>query len=161
MRKLVVVFLVVGATACDSSQAPEPRLVVVDANRPCGLASPDEIAAAIRGRNDGEEPVRAHAGEGMTGVPLCSYDVGPPYASVTLHVETGIAEHEFRARIEGDPLNVDPLEGVGELAFTRAGVEVSVWVDGTAVSASVQHFGDSDETREALEDLAGLIESKL
>jgi hypothetical protein len=80
---------------------------------------------------------------------------------VALHVETDVPEDEFRERMQRDPLNTDPVEGAGDLAFTHATTGVSVWEDRDAMSASLQHFGDPDATRETLEGLAGLIDSKL
>ena len=145
--------------ACEGSETPAP--VVVDPARPCAFATADEIAAAVGGLSGDRREGSARAPEGAEGARLCLYDVGPPHLTVTLHVQTGMTEESFRDRMERDPLNTDPLEGAGELAFTHGGVAVSVWEDGRAVSASLQDFGEPDETREALKALAELFESKL
>lgn len=158
MRTLALALVLTAAVACDSSEAPEPAAVVLDEEQPCAVATPEEIAAVTGGEPGG---VRVGEGHSKDGTLLCTYDVGPPYSSVTLYVETGVSKDDFRARMERDPLNTDPLEGAGDLAFTQAGVGVSVWEDGDAVSASVQHFDDPDSTRAVVEGLAELIESKL
>lgn len=158
MGKLVVVLVLVASLGCDSRESPEARTAVLEEERPCAVASPEEVAEAVGGAAYGAQAVEARSKDGTM---LCSYDVGPPYSTVTLHVETAVSETDFRGRMERDPLNTDPLDGVGDLAFTHAGVGVSVWEDGEAASASLQHFGDPDVTRRALEGLAELIESKL
>ena len=134
---------------------------VVDPARPCALATADEIAAAVGGRSGDRREERARAPKGAEGALLCLYEVGPPHLTVSLMVETGVSESAFRRRMERDALNTDALDGAGELAFTHGGVAVSVWDDGRAASASLQDFGDPDETREALEELADLFASKL
>ena len=154
---LVPLLLVAG---CDSDPPAPPR-AVVDEERPCELATTAEVAAAVRGREIPATPVEARSSMDKSGTLLCNYPVGPPYSSVTLHVEEDVSEDEFRQRMERDPLNADPLDGAGDLAFTHAGVSVSVWEDGRTASASVQHFEGSDDTRRALEELAELIDSKL
>jgi hypothetical protein len=158
MRILALALLVTAAAACESAEEPKPAAVVLDEDRPCAVATPEEVAAVTGG-----EPGAVRAGEGHSkdGTVLCTYEVGPPFSSVTVYVDTDVSADAFRERMERDPLNIDPLDGAGDLAFTRAGVEVSVWEDGAAVSASVQHFDDPDSTREAIEGLAELIDSKL
>ena len=142
------------AGACDSGS----DAVVIDEDRPCAFATGEQVAGAVEGRAGSARAVEAR---GKDGTLLCAYDVGAPYSTVTLHVETNVPEEEFRARMERDPLNADPLEGVGDVAFTYAGVDVSVWEDGDAVSASLQHFGDPAVTHNALRELGELIAAKL
>lgn len=159
MRIVVLGALLAVAAACDPG-APAPE-TVVDEERPCELAAPAEIAAAIRADVASAAPVESRTSTDESRTLLCHYDAGRPYGSVTLHVETGVSEDEFRERMRRDPLNTDPLEGVGGMAFTHAASGVSVWEDGDAVSASLQYFGEPEVTRRTLEDLAALIDSKL
>jgi hypothetical protein len=146
--------ILVAAVACD----PGSDVVVVDEERPCAFATGREVAAAVEGRAGAARAVEAI---GKDGTLLCTYDVDAPYSTVTLHVETDVSEKEFRARMERDPLNTDPLEGPGDIAFTHGGVGVSVWEDGDAVSASLQHFGDPAVTHNAVRELGELIAAKL
>lgn len=157
MRAIALSLLLLAPVACDGDE-PEPASVVVDAGEPCAFATPAEIAAAVEGQA-GESNERTARGPGD--VVLCHYEVGPPYSSVTLNVETSVSEGEFRRRMERDPLNTDPLDGYGAAAFTHGGVNVVVWEDDQAVSAGLQHLKDADRAREALEGLAGLIDEKL
>ena len=154
MKAVFLAAVLTAGMAC----APGSADVVVDEERPCAFATGGEVAGAVEGRAGTARAVEAMSKDGTL---LCSYGVGPPHTTVTLHIETGVSEEEFRARMEEDPLNADPLEGVGDLAFTRAGVDVSVWENGDAVTASVQHFGDPAVTHNALRELAGLIADKL
>jgi hypothetical protein len=154
----MTLLLLLVAIGCEEGREPSRPDVVVDAREPCAFATPAEIAAATGG-SAGERDERPARGPGD--VVLCHYDVGPPYSSVTLYVESPVSAEAFRRRMERDPLNTDPLDGYGELAFTHGGVGVSVWEGGRAVSASLQHFGDIDEARVALEGLAELMDAKL
>lgn len=157
MRAIALSLLLLVPVACDGED-PGPPPVVVDAREPCAFATAEEIAAAVEGQA-GESNERPAMGPGD--VVLCHYDIGPPFSSVTLSVETSVSEGEFRRRMERDPLNTDPLDGYGAAAFTHGGVNVAVWEDGRAVSAGLQHLKDADSARAALEGLAGLIDEKL
>lgn len=158
VRAIALSLLLLLPVACDREEGPSRREVVVDERDPCALATSAEVATATGGRA-GERNERPARGPGD--VVLCHYDVGPPYSSVTLVVEAPFSAGAFRRRMERDPLNTDPLEGYGEIAFTYGGVGVAVWEDGRAASASLQDFSDVDETRATLEALAELIEYKL
>lgn len=116
---LALTLLLTAAAGCDSPDAPKPPAVVLDEEQPCAVATPDEIAAVTGGEPG---PVRAGEGHSKDGTLLCNYEVGPPFSSVTVYVDTDVSEDDFRERMERDPLNVDPLDGAGDLAFTRAGV---------------------------------------
>jgi hypothetical protein len=143
--------------ACQTER-PVVRTGEVDPARPCAFATTAEIAAAVGGEAERSRTVESRSKDGTL---LCTYGVGRPFSTVTLHVDTGVSEDEFREVMGRDPINSDPLGGAGDLAFTHAGVNVSVWKDGRTASASVQHADDPDGTRAALENLAGLIASKL
>ncbi len=154
----VVLTLLLGLCAGCEPDPPAPRPAVVDPERPCAFASADEVGAAV-GSDRVASPLEGVSRDASTR--LCSYGVGRPFNTVTLYVEDDVTEDEFRERMNRDPLNTDPLEGAGEIAFTHAGVSVSVWDGGRSASAGLQHFGSPDATRTALEELAGLIDSKL
>lgn len=156
---MLLALLVCLSSACESDERA-PASAVVDPDRPCALASTGEIARAVGSETSAPSPLRGHSKDGTI---LCSYGVGDPFTTVSVHVEDDVSEDEFVDRMARDPLNTDELDDVdaGALAYTHGGATVSVWEDGSAVSASVQHLGDRDETREALERLAELIDSKL
>lgn len=157
MKRLCLAVLLVACAACESD-APAPAAAVVDPDRPCAFASAGEIAGAVGGTAGTARSVEARSKDGTL---LCTYGVGRPFNTVTLYVEDDVSRGEFVDRMARDPLNTDDLDGAGELAYTHGGVAVSVWEDGRAVSASLQHFGEPDATREALERLGQLIDSKL
>ena len=153
----IVVLLVAGCDAEEVPPMPDPeRAVVVDEEDPCGVVTSEEMAEATGGRAGRTREAQGHSSE-----LLCSYPVGPPYSTVTVHVETDVSEAEFRRRMERDPINTERLQGVGDLAFTHGLVAVSVWEDGRAVSASVQHFSDPARTEAVVLEIGELIDSKL
>lgn len=157
MRWVLLALLLCGSAACDSDES-RPAAAIVDPGRPCSFASSDEIARAAGSEGGTASPSQGHSKDGTV---LCTFGVGDPFTTVSLHVEDDVSEDEFVDRMARDPLNTDELDGAGGLAYTHGGAMVSVWQDGAAVSASVQHLGGRDETREALERLAELIDSKL
>lgn len=148
------------AAGCEAD-APQPPAAVVDEERPCRFAAAGEIAAAVGEDDASAAAVEARPGMDKSRTLLCNYRLGPPFSSVSLYVESGVSEDEFRARMERDPLNTDPLDGFGDVAYTHGGVNVLVWEGGRVAGASLQDFRDPDEARQALEGLAALIESKL
>ena len=156
--------------ACGSPDATQPVSAAtpspagsappVDPRDPCALLAPEDIAAVTGGDvSKGEER------EGMKSIlrpdedfnPLCVYRTGPPYASVAIYIERPETPEGFRRRMEEDPINAVEIEGLGDSAFIHAGVGLSLLVDDTAISATVQHFDTVEQTREVLTKLGETI----
>ena len=103
---------------------------------------------------DTPEEVESRPGPGGRSVPLCMYRVGRPYTSLTIHVERPRTEADFSRELTEDPLNTRAIPDLGDLAYIHGGVSLSLFLEDTAVTATVQHFDSVERTEVFLRKIA-------
>lgn len=141
-----------------ATPSPAGSAAPIDPRDPCALLTPEDIAAATGGEvSEGQEREGMKMRPDEDFNPLCVYRTGPPYASVAVYIERPETPEGFRRRMEEDPINTFEVEGLGDAAFIFAGVGLSMLVDDTAVSATVQHFDTVEQTQDVLTKLGETI----
>jgi hypothetical protein len=156
MRKFLLVLLVLLAPACDPRMTPggDRALLTVDPSAPCSLLSPEQVARALDMTVDQAAEVDSHPDNQGRTVPLCLYETGHPYDSVTIQLEGGVSASDFESRLNRDPINTARIEGLGDDAFIHAGTSVSVSVGQEVVTIALKKFGRHEATKIVLERLA-------
>lgn len=106
-------------TTSDSTQPPQlPK-------DPCGVVSESDVARAMGVAVKGSAPVPAKRMRVPGGPRLCEYEMDGRYLTVVVAVEPSNASAFARVR-DRDPRNNDPIQALGEEAFS-SGLG-SVWV---------------------------------
>jgi hypothetical protein len=157
MKLLSAIGLLLLAAACGSGQVPLSTgngRPAIDPSDPCSLLTSDQVAGVLGLEVREAREIESIADPRGNSVPLCRYQTEKPYRSVTLYVESPASESEFKKNLGRDPVNTTQLEGIGDLAFVHAGVQLATLVQGTVISVTVQDFDTVEETEVVLRKIA-------
>jgi len=77
--------------------------------------------------------------------PLCSYEVGEPFGSVTVYLNPA-GKAEFRKRFNAEDESTEPIPDIGDLAYLRGGNSAHALIGPAYVGVSTQYYtGEASE----------------
>ena len=147
MRMRLLLVALVLLAGCD--QRPQSTRTF-DAKDPCGLLTPKQVEKAIGTPIGPEREVGSH--DLVTRI--CSYDTSKPYASVGVVIETDVGPDDFERRMKRDPINTEPVDGVGEMAYIHGCSSLQLLAEETYVSMALQHLTTCEDSEEVLRAIA-------
>ena len=149
-------FAVLSLVACEQEIAdpsPPRMLAQVDAEEPCSLLTPEQVGEAIGTQIRSESEVDSHD----PNTRICSYKTTAPWTSVSISLETDFSTEEWAKEVKQDPVNTEPVAGIGDGTLIHACASIAVFEADALVWASVQHLTTCDETSVVLKALGRTI----